>query len=471
MSVVGKKKGSSVVDRRPFEQRVKEKRGARRMNHKFGHLYRHYKYEEEYEEDVVGYLNKYGGFECEFLVREMIPKFVKLKELSIERHVHPNCMFLKHTLNMRAEHHVHVPPQIFGARLEGSLAPKHAFLMLKGLPHGSQLWQEEAKPLQTLLSLCTNDKAFLSHYLPHTSQAHAQAQYQTLHAAFARGLMAAARNQYNYTCSALNITNAQIIDVLIRHGANPHETDIRGATLLHWAAGAGHVQAYETLLPYFHPNPAAERDGATPLHWAAAGVQSQNIGSGGHVQMCNTILQQSHYHPDVVNALTKDSNSVLMWAAWSGSLDICKLLIRHRANVHIQNRNGCTVAHWAASGGNLQLCQYLHTYTNVDFFQPNHAGNTPLSHAVAYQHTPIVQWLLQLNNNNDHHHLDKRQQAQDLAWDFVQWNHNDDAHDDHHTNNSNDIYNLFSTQLPLQQQQQQQQANEEENDWYLTSNT
>lgn len=44
-----------------------------------------------------------------------------------------------------------------------------------------------------------------------------------------------------------------------------------------------------------------------------------------------------------------------MWAAWSQSLDIVKLLVRNRADTTKQNRNGCSVAHWAASGGGKRL--------------------------------------------------------------------------------------------------------------------
>lgn len=53
----------------------------------------------------------------------------------------------------------------------------------------------------------------------------------------------------------------------------------------------------------------------------------------------------------LVNSQTKDGNTVLMWAAWSRSLDIVKFLVRNRADATTTNRNGCSVAHWASSGG------------------------------------------------------------------------------------------------------------------------
>jgi hypothetical protein len=74
------------------------------------------------------------------------------------------------------------------------------------------------------------------------------------------------------------------------------------------------------------------------------------------------------------------------------------------------------VAHWAVSGGNLEVCKYLAEVVGVDFTITNYAGNTPLSHAVAYSRVDIIQWL-----QNDLGVQDEGGQASDLAWDFVGW--------------------------------------------------
>ena len=105
-----------------------------------------------------------------------------------------------------------------------------------------------------------------------------------------------------------------------------------------------------------------------------------------------------------------------MWAAWSRTLDVVKLLVRNRADTTVRNRNGCSVAHWAASGGDLSVCRYLHEMAGVDFTTPNSAGNTPLSHAVAYGRVEVVQWL-----RDEVLAEDSDGRAVDLAWDFVTW--------------------------------------------------
>ena len=81
-----------------------------------------------------------------------------------------------------------------------------------------------------------------------------------------------------------------------------------------------------------------------------------NSGVGGHISVCNYLLSLCTEHtmlPErmLVNSQTKDGNTVLMWAAWSRSLDIVKFLVRNRTDATTTNRNGCSVAHWASSGG------------------------------------------------------------------------------------------------------------------------
>jgi ankyrin repeat protein len=267
-----------------------------------------------------------------------------------------------------------------------------------------------------------------------------------------------------------------LVQLLIRHGANPQARDYRGATLLHWACGTGHWAAAKVLLSCRDCNhhghngddevdvgmnndksnhatmatAVATRDGATPLHWAAAGTNTREFGVGGHVEVCRNLLEhvrQIHQERqqqnvpnhtisvlDYVNQATYDGNSALMWAAWSGTLDTVKLLVRNRADASIQNRNGCTVAHWAASGGNLAVCQYLYNVAHVDFGRPNFGGNTPLTHAVAFGRTSVVSWLMDILPRDDKDEMVlegssgfRDSQAYRLAHDFVHWTDGQDS--------------------------------------------
>ena len=429
------------VDRRPFEQRTKGPRSARRMNHGFRYLYRTTSHLHE-DVSAFDYLSQ---FYSETEVLEMNRTFPPLLDLNVSRHVHPKIRFLQETIladdgsnldlnaiyNMRNEtvamnlSQFEIPSQYFGARLEKTIAPSHAFLVYMDLPHGLPLlvektankkgrsttrWQEfmlSCRRTKQFCALCNEwqrEKEEKSNDSMPPSRI-TSGQIEAFQFIFGRGLLAAARDELvqsnnTWPLEHINITSKEILQLLIQHGANPLERDTRGTTLLHWAAGTGNLEAFETLLPYFPEKllSKTERDGATPLHWACAGANSKEFGTGGHYELCQYLLSQCEKEmaistKQLVNEQTKDGNTPLMWAAWSSSLDTVKLMVRHRAKWDLCNRNGCTVAHWAASGGNLEVCKYLGEIVGVDFFAPNHGGNTPLTHAVAFGRLDVVQWL------------------------------------------------------------------------------
>jgi ankyrin repeat protein len=432
------------VDNRPHEQRTTGRRPARRLNHALKHLYRH-----DFHltvTDPVDYLMQEGGY-TETQVYDMNRTFPPLLTLSIQRQLHPKMRFLKETLGASPDM-VRVPPQYFGARLERTLAPRHAFLVFAGLPHGRVLFDET---ITTGPDNTTSDTATRWHYFLvacrttkrfaalcqswQRSQGEAASSFvitpkriEAFDALFGRGILAAARNdlvQSNNTWSldTINITSSQLIRLLIQHGANVHERDYRGVPLLHWAAGTGNTDALHEILPHLSETVwiVTERDHATPLHWAVAGASAREFGTGGHVEVCRALL--AYVHPesakDYVNQQTLDGNSPLMWAAWSGSLETVKLLVRNRADATIVNRNGCSVAHWAASGGNEQVCRYLFNAAGVDFTISNDGGHTPLTHAVAFGRAAVVEWLRKevVNDEDD--------AAYSLAQDFVHWDASD----------------------------------------------
>lgn len=417
----------SLLDTRPHEQRANGPRLARRMNHGFRYLYRQPKDPKIQSMTSFEYLAQYYSEEK---ILQMNASFPPLLGLNASRHLHPKIRFLKETMGLTdlSTSECNIPPQYFGARLERTVAPRHAFLMYKGLPHGKELFQDPNR-WQDFLVSCRTTKRFCAlcnqwRDKAKDSMITAQ-QIEAFDALFARGALAAARNelcQLNNTwpLQHINISSAEILDLLIKHGANPFERDNKGVSLLHWAA-ATNLENTRFLLEFF-PKKAfelTERDGATPLHWAVAGSRAKEFGTGGHVDICYYLLSSCEDPKKLVNQLTYDGNSPLMWASWSGSLDTVKLMVRHRADFQVANRNGCTCAHWAASGGSLAVCRYLHDTVGVDFYQPNHGGNTPLTHAVAFGRVEIVKWLREQAGDSED------EIAASLAEDFCNWTDGD----------------------------------------------
>ena len=476
------------IDQRPHEQRVEGPRKARRLNHPFQHLFRHDDppHYPTYENSTLlehanlnarQYLMQYGGYSNQ-QIDDMSRTFPPLLDLDVMRHLRPKMRFLKFTLGgvepksalstatavrQLSDLGRCVPPPFFGARLEKTVAPRHAFLQHINLPHGTMLLEDSGKLFQEFLKSSRRTKQFcamcntwMSKYgvlsdsnddedMQVQSTAVTPDQVEAFDTLFQRGLMSAARNDIETLdsirqCAKMaDITSSELVKLLAGAGANPLEKDVRGVSLIHWAAGAGNLGGLVELIQFLEGgmeealSMKAERDGASPLHWAAAGAKSKEFGCGGDIDSVRFFIDNCPEDDakQLVNTLTKDGNSVLMWAAWSGTLDVVKLLVRNRADPTVANRNGCTVAHWAASGGNLQVCKYLHDIVKVNFSTQNYAGNTPLSHAVAYGRADVVQWL-----RNDACADDADGRAADLAMEFVGWADGDSPE-------RNKVYDLF----------------------------
>ena len=408
------------LDTRPFDHRAPTPRSARRLNHAFKYLYRH-GWNSSITEDPWDFLHHHAGY-SPAEIEAMNATFPPLLTLSVRNQLYPKLRFLRETLQM--EPHELPSPHFFGARLEATLAPRHAYLVWRGLPHGRALLER----WDDFLRQGRQVKSF-ARYCGGVSPRHIQA----FEVVFGRGLLAATRQdllQQNHTWPmeyvGEDLSSARLMELLISHGANPKQVDHRGVSLLHWAAGTGHLDGLRVLWPYYRDDSdepvTAVRDGATLLHWAAAGANAKEFGTGGHVDVCAYLLEKcGHDSKEFVNQRTKDGNSALMWAAWSGTLETVKLLVRNRAEPHGVNRNGCTVAHWASSGGNVEVCKYLHEVVGVDFGQSNYGGNTPLTHAVAFGRADVVQWLRSSLRTEDD------DVAWNLAQDFVRWTDGDSS--------------------------------------------
>ena len=227
-----------------------------------------------------------------------------------------------------------------GARLEKTIAPRHAFLVYQNLTHGASLLRREDAdsnlPFRDFLVSCRKTKRFCAlcnkwrkeqgeeNHVTSDIEQITSKQIEAFDFIFNRGLMAATRNEMvqednNWPLEHINITSTEIIKLLIQHGANPLERDVRGTTLLHWAAGTGNLETFKALLPFF-PNgflEKTERDHSSVLHWASAGANGREFGTGGHCHLCQYILSQcddttAESAKDLVNQLTKDGNSPLM---------------------------------------------------------------------------------------------------------------------------------------------------------------
>jgi len=302
-------------------------------------------------------------------------------------------------------------------RLEKTIGPRHAYLVHYGLPQGKQLLQNDGHRFQEFLDACDTPASVFAHLCNEWSRhskgvgpfspkmLHRAETVEAFERASHQGLLAAAQNKNTPDLELVGCTPGKMVNLLLQHGANAIEHDRYGSSMLHWAGGSGNLNGAKALLRFLveagEGEDAAEVlintqgvNGAAPIHWASCGVENGTFGVGGHANICRLFLDEaSHRATELANVECYSGSTPLMWAVWSGSLDVAKLLVSYGADPHKKDRNGSNVAHWAAAGGSLEVCRYLHDELGVSFLEKSKESNTPLYHAVSYGHDDVFEWL------------------------------------------------------------------------------
>ena len=309
--------------------------------------------------------------------------------------------------------------------LDRTVGPWHAYLKHTGLPHGKDLLLNKGERLREFLNVCSG-KASKSDFLnlcvrwgarnvppmggsvTLIENFHTLKRLECFEDSFRAGLIAAAQSLQTPSLEAVQSSPGHFVELLLSHGANYRDTDDDHNFALHWASGSGNLQATKALLDAHVGNSdqtaeevimytQAGRDGATPIHWVCCGIRSLRE---GHEDICRLFLTSSANDQcsDLANVRTWTGNTPLMFAAWSGSLEMVKMLLDHGADPHLCNDMGCNAAHFAATGGHLDICQYLCDKFSVDIFRQNENGDSALDQAIAFDRRLVVDWMADILN-------------------------------------------------------------------------
>lgn len=111
--------------------------------------------------------------------------------------------------------------------------------------------------------------------------------------------------------------------------------DKHGSSILHYAAGAGHVEMCQWILleadcqKDFPLESTTPKNGRTPLHWAAR---------NGHSAICQLLVRTQHHYHCPVDVLAKGDVTPLQLAVWQGHLQTCQVLVEELgADPHFVN--------------------------------------------------------------------------------------------------------------------------------------
>ncbi|XP_062997471.1 ankyrin repeat domain-containing protein 27 [Elgaria multicarinata webbii] len=139
--------------------------------------------------------------------------------------------------------------------------------------------------------------------------------------------------------------HADLVSLLLKHGANIGAKDANRAVPLHLACQSGHFQVVKCLTECSAKQNKKDVHGNTPLMYACM---------SGYEEIAAFLLQ----HGALVNLSNNQGNTSLHRAVIGSYETLVQLLLRHGASTHIRNNRQCTPLDYAEpNSGILKLLQ------------------------------------------------------------------------------------------------------------------
>lgn len=176
-----------------------------------------------------------------------------------------------------------------------------------------------------------------------------------------------------------------MMDLLLKHGANPNVSDSYSKTPLHFAASQGNLPAVQALLSHGADANVKDYTGDTPLTEAAY---------RDNIEVVKLLLA----HGADVNAKGQlEFSALARTTGYRNNIEIMKLLLAHGADVNTRNKFGGTPLHGAADYGRTEAMQILLQH-GADPNAKDDNGQTPLTMAEGYGTKALDKWQ---DNNHD----------------------------------------------------------------------
>uniref|UniRef100_A0A7N6BQW2 KAP NTPase domain-containing protein n=1 Tax=Anabas testudineus TaxID=64144 RepID=A0A7N6BQW2_ANATE len=179
--------------------------------------------------------------------------------------------------------------------------------------------------------------------------------------------------------------NLDIVQELIRRGANVNLDDVDCWTALISAAKEGHIEVVRELLENNANLEHRDMGGWTALMWAAY---------KGRTDVARLLLEKGA-NPNITGQY---SVYPIIWAAGRGHAEIVHLLLQHGAKVNCSDKYGTTPLIWAARKGHYDSVMHL-LANGADADQEGANSMTALIVAVKGGYTEVVKELLKRNPN------------------------------------------------------------------------
>ncbi|XP_077594925.1 kinase D-interacting substrate of 220 kDa B-like isoform X1 [Stigmatopora nigra] len=181
--------------------------------------------------------------------------------------------------------------------------------------------------------------------------------------------------------SAAREGHVEVVKELLENSAYVEHRDVGGWTALMWASYKGRVEVAQVLLQNgANPNTTGQQYSVYPIIWASG---------RGHAQVVKLLLDGGAK----VNCSDKYGTTSLIWAARKGHLDCVTHLLENGADVDQDGANSMTALIVAVKGGFTDVVKEL-LKRNPNVNMTDKDGNTALMIAAKEGYTEIVQDLL-----------------------------------------------------------------------------
>ncbi|KAK5852509.1 hypothetical protein PBY51_006363 [Eleginops maclovinus] len=181
--------------------------------------------------------------------------------------------------------------------------------------------------------------------------------------------------------SAAKEGHLEVVKELLENSAYIEHRDMGGWTALMWAAYKGQVNVTELLLENgANPNTTGQQYSVYPIIWAAG---------RGHADIVKVLLEAGAK----VNCSDKYGTTPLIWASRKGHFDCVMHLLENGADVDQEGANSMTALIVAVRGGYTEVVKEL-LKRNPNVNMTDKDGNTALMIAAKEGFTEIVQDLL-----------------------------------------------------------------------------
>jgi ankyrin repeat protein len=188
--------------------------------------------------------------------------------------------------------------------------------------------------------------------------------------------------------SAVQNGNLEIAEILVSHGADANAMGYYGRSPLHLAASSGNVEMAKLLVSKGANINTKGENGAPPLLttivlMSRAGFSERGCREREKLKAVAVFLISKGAD---VNAVNKNDETALHFAAMAHDRELVTLLVSHGARVNFRNKAGETPLHQAAMAGDRDTTFRLMA-KGGDLFLKNNYGVSPFSLMLLQFHT------------------------------------------------------------------------------------